>query len=48
MIITITLMIVAPTESRITKREKDFSWLKAIRLAIKLATFKRHGFSSQM
>jgi hypothetical protein len=40
-------MTVAATESRITNRENDFSWLKAIRLAIKLATFKRHGFSAQ-
>jgi hypothetical protein len=40
-------MIVAATDSLITKREKDFSWLKAILLAIKLATLKRHGFSAQ-
>jgi hypothetical protein len=40
-------MTVAATESRITNRENDFSWLKAIRLAMKLATFKRHGFSAQ-
>jgi hypothetical protein len=27
-------MIVAPTDNRITNRENDFCWLKAIRLAI--------------
>jgi hypothetical protein len=44
---TITLMIVAPMDNRITNLEKDLCWLKAMRFAIKLATFNRHGFSAQ-
>lgn len=39
--------MVATTESLITNRENDFSWLNAIRRAMKLATFKRHGFNVQ-
>src|SRR5687768_14326687 len=40
-IITITLITVADTESLITKREKDFCWLKAIRFAINPEMFKQ-------
>jgi hypothetical protein len=40
-------MIVAAMESLIIKRENDFWWLNAIRRAMKLAIFNRHGFSSQ-
>jgi hypothetical protein len=39
-IITVTLITVAPMESRMMNREKDRWWLNAIRFAIKLATFK--------
>jgi hypothetical protein len=39
MIITATLMIVAVMESRMIKRENDFCWLNAIRLAMKLDIF---------
>jgi hypothetical protein len=45
MIMTATLITVAPIDSRITKREKDFCWLKAIRRAIKAEMFNRHDFS---
>ena len=40
-IITITLITVAATESLITKREKDFCWLNAIRFAIKPEMFNQ-------
>ncbi len=40
-----TLSIVAAVASRIINREKDFCWLKAIRLAMKPAKFKRAGFN---
>ena len=43
-IITVTLITVAPIDSRITKRENDFCWLKAMRRAIKAAIFNRYGF----
>src|SRR5918994_1536528 len=40
-IITATLMTVAAMDKRITNREKDRCWLKAILLAMNLETFKR-------
>src|SRR3982750_969150 len=39
MIMTATLITVAVIASLMMKREKDFCWLKAIRLAMKLETF---------
>jgi len=36
-----TEMTVARIDSRIIKREKDFCWLKAIRLAIKEEIFTK-------
>jgi hypothetical protein len=43
-IIAATLTVVAVTASRIMKREKDCWLLKAMRLAMKTATFNRHDF----
>ncbi len=34
-------------DNLITKRENDFCWLKAIRLAIKPEIFNRHDFRFQ-
>jgi hypothetical protein len=39
MIMTATLITVAVMESRMIKRENDFCWLNAIRLAMKLDIF---------
>ncbi|MEJ0101793.1 MAG: hypothetical protein WDO19_04170 [Bacteroidota bacterium] len=36
----VTLIIVAVTDNRMIKRENDFCRLKAIRFAIKFATFR--------
>ena len=46
MIMDATLKTVAATANLIMKRENDFCELKAIRLAIKVAMFNRHDFSS--
>jgi len=45
-IITATLIAVATVASRMMKREKDFSSLKDMRLAMKLAIFKKDDFTN--
>src|ERR1700693_4234730 len=42
-----TLITVAAIASLMMKRENDCCWLKAMRRAIKMATFNRHDFSDQ-
>jgi hypothetical protein len=46
-IMIMTLITVALTDNLMTKREKDFCWLNAMRLAMKPGIFNRHKFRPQ-